>query len=281
MSFNSIPSTPSSSGPSGSGDHDGESPPAPAKSELWPETDHPALATLRDGSDEEKTAALHRLFRAYAPPLRRYIRHHWPLLQASDIDDLASEFITRCLTGEKAHFLTYKPALGAQQVRLRTYLATVLDNFLRNHCRRNRAQIRGGDRQFESLDTVKPAAHQEKSAGASGPSRGLDIEAYDRHWAQHIISISFVALETGTPNNREWLPILRPWILADPGQASLKEIAREKGCTHDSVRANLYRLRKCWRKAVRDAVCQTLVDPSEVDDELRHLAAVLSRHPQE
>lgn len=257
------------------------SPPSPQGGEGWPTTDHRTLEELRNGSAAEKEIALRRLFNAYSQPLCQYIRRHWPLLPASDVDDLAADFVTQCLTGEKAHFLTYEPARPGAPPRLRTYLRTILDNFLRNHHRSTQTQSRGGDRHFESLDTIRPAAHQEIQADGTGFSTAVDIEAYDRHWAQHIISVSFLALEKGTPATREWLPILRPWILADPGDSSLKEIAREKGGTHAAVRVHLYRLRKAWRQAVRHAVAQTVFHPDDVDDELRHLAAVLSRHPVE
>jgi RNA polymerase sigma-70 factor (ECF subfamily) len=250
-------------------------------SENWPDTDHPALTSLRHGSEADRETALRRLFIAYTPPLRNYIRQHWPQLGQTDIDDLVAEFITLCLTGEKAHFLTYDPWRNGSTARLRTYLRAILDNFLRNHRRSARARIRGGDCHFESLDTIRPAAHQETLADGADPPRGLDAEAYDRHWAQHVLGVSFRALESGTPTQREWLPVLRPWILADPGDASLKQIAIQRGCTHDSVRTHLHRLRKAWRQAVRDAVAQTVADPAEIDDELRHLAAVLARHPVE
>lgn len=272
-------STASSSEPSPSGG-DSRAPAFEGRSP-WPDTDHPALASLREGTEEEKEAALQRLFVAYTDPLRRYIRHHWPLLPQSDIDDLTSEFITLCLTGEKAHFLTYRQELDGSPARLRTYLRTILDNFLRKHRRNTRTQARGGACQFESLDTICPAAHQEIAADGNDHPPGVDIEAYDRHWAQHILSVSFQTLESGPPATREWLPILRPWILADPCGASLKEIALTKGCTHDSVRAQLHRLRKAWRKAVRQAVARTVTHPEDIDDELRHLATVLGRHPVE
>ena len=260
---------------------DGQLPPHPPVGEGWPDTDHSALTKLRAGSAADREIALGQLFVAYAPPLRRYIRHHWPLLPESEIDDLASEFATLCLTGDKAHFLTYDPDRMDAPVRLRTYLRTILDNFLRNHNRRGRAQIRGGDRHFESLDTVRPAAHQEAPLDDASPPSGVDIEAYDRHWAQHILSVAFGTLESGTPATREWLPILRPWILADPGAATLREIAEERGHTHAAVRTQLHRLRKSWRQAVREAVTRTLSRHDDIDDELRHLAAVLSRHPVE
>ncbi len=253
--------------------------PPPRAASAWPDTDHPALQKLRAGTTAERDAALRQLFQSYAQPLRRYIRQHWPLLPEADIDDLASEFTTLCLTGDKAHFLTYDPAREGPRVRLRTYLCGILDNFLSNQHRRAHAQIRGGNRRFESLDTTKPAAHQEMPVSDSTASPGVDTDAYDRHWAQHILSLAFKAVESGTDTTRTALPALRPWILADPGDATLKELARELGRTHAALRAQLHRLRKTWRQAVRQAVAQTVSHPDEIDDELRHLAAVLSRHP--
>lgn len=257
---------------------DGQTPPPDRGERNWPETDHPALTTLREGSAAEKEAVFRKLYEGYSPAIGRYIRHHWPLLQESDIDDFAAEFTTLCLTGEKAHLLAYDPQ---RPIRLRTYLCTILDNFLRNHRRRSRAKMRGGDRQFESLDTVRPAPHQEAPSEDAVALPGVDIEIYDRQWAQQLLSVAFSAVEKSSPTFREWLPILRPWILADPGDSTLKEIALEKGCTHASVRTHLHRLRKAWRQAIRDAVARTVSQPEDIDDELRHLATVLSRQSPE
>jgi DNA-directed RNA polymerase specialized sigma24 family protein len=257
------------------------SPPAPPRAaQVWPDTDHSALLKLRTGTAAEQDATLRQLFVAYALPLRRYIRQHWPLLPEADIDDYASEFTTLCLTGEKAHFLTYDPEREGPRARLRTYLCRILDHYLSNQHRRAHAQIRGGHRSFESLDTTNPAAHQELPVDCNQPP-GVDIDAYDRHWAQHVLSLAFSALEVGNETTRAALPLLRPWILADPGEVTLKETAKTLGRTHAALRAQLHRHRKEWRLAVRQAVAQTVSHPEDIDDELRHLAAVLSRHPME
>ena len=62
---------------------DGHLSPSPKGGESWPDTDHPTLTSLRDGSAAEKEEALRRLFITYSHPLRRYIRRHWPLLSES------------------------------------------------------------------------------------------------------------------------------------------------------------------------------------------------------
>lgn len=248
---------------------------------LWPETDHSALRNLRNGTPAEQEQALEQLFLAYSQPIRRYIRHHWPHLPQEDIDDISSEFATRCLTGTKAHFMTYDPDRSDRSVHLRTYLCTILNNFLINHHRRAHTQSRGGGMQFESLDTTQPAPHHETPDPGPISPDCVNIEAYDWHWAQHILSLAFGSLESGTKTSSEILPELRPWILADPGDSTLKELAQSLGRTHAALRAQLYRLRKTWRQSVREAVSQTVSHPDEIDDELRHLAAVLSRQMPE
>ena len=76
---------------------------------------------MRDGTAAEKEEALRQFFFACSPPLRSYIRQHWPRLPEEDIDDLATEFTTLCLTGDKAHFLTYDHGRAGSPARLRTY----------------------------------------------------------------------------------------------------------------------------------------------------------------
>jgi hypothetical protein len=262
--------------------NDSKPPPPPNRAvQSWPDTDHSALERLRDGSTAEKEQALRNLFLAYSTPLKRYIHQAWPMLSQADIDDLAAEFSTRCLTGENAHFLTYDSTRDGPPVRLRTYLCRVLDNYLTTKYRHAHAQMRGGLQRFESLDTTNPAAHQERPFESSGTPSGFDTDAYDRHWAQHVLSIAFHALESGNSATQASLHILRPWILADPGEATLKELAQRQGRTHAALRAQLHRLRKSWRHAVRHAVAQTVSHPDDIDDELRHLATVLSKHPPE
>ena len=65
-----------------------------SQNSVWPTTDHPALQKLRNGTPEEQQIALRDLFLSYQPAIRSYIRHKWPLLQTSDVEDLASEFGT-------------------------------------------------------------------------------------------------------------------------------------------------------------------------------------------
>lgn len=241
---------------------------------VWPSTDHPTLQKLRNGTPDERQAALRDLFLFYQPSIRIYIHHKWPRLQPPDVEDLASEFVILCLTGEKPHLLSYQQDGTGPRVLLRTYLGRLLDHYLTDRHRHANAQIRGGRHQFESLDTNHPDAHQEIPT-LIAPSLA-DAEIFDRHWAQAVLRRAFAAVETGNPTTRASVSALRPWILPDPDDATLKDLAQSLGRTHNALRAQLHRLRKAWRKAIREAVAETVSHPDEIDEELRHLARVLS-----
>ena len=59
-------------------------------------------------------------------------------------------------------------------------------------------------------------------------------------------------------------------MLRRPGRPSLN-------LTESALKSALFRLRARYREVLRQEVAQTVSDPREVDDEIRHLLEVLSR----
>ena len=53
------------------------------------------------------------------------------------------------------------------------------------------------------------------------------------------------------------------------------EIAREFGMTENAVRQASHRLRQRYRQLLREEIAQTVMAPGDIEDELRHLIAVL------
>jgi RNA polymerase sigma-70 factor (ECF subfamily) len=54
------------------------------------------------------------------------------------------------------------------------------------------------------------------------------------------------------------------------------ELASKLGVSEGTVKAAVHRLRQRYRHLLRDEIAQTVVEPAEVDEELRHLFAVLA-----
>jgi hypothetical protein len=61
----------------------------------------------------------------------------------------------------------------------------------------------------------------------------------------------------------------------EPDRPSPADTAEEFGMTVSAVRQASYRLRQRYRQVLREEVAQTVILPGDVDDEVRHLIAVL------
>jgi RNA polymerase sigma-70 factor (ECF subfamily) len=67
---------------------------------------------------------------------------------------------------------------------------------------------------------------------------------------------------------------LRPSLTgAEP--AHYRDVASELGMTETAVKAAVHRLRQRYGRLLRDEIADTVADPAEVDDEVRHLLAVV------
>ena len=56
-----------------------------------------------------------------------------------------------------------------------------------------------------------------------------------------------------------------------------REAAEQLGTSESAVKTLIHRMRKRHQELVRDEIAQTVEDTGDVDDELRHLIAVVSR----
>ena len=69
--------------------------------------------------------------------------------------------------------------------------------------------------------------------------------------------------------------ILSSCILNDSKEASFATLGAELGMSEGAARVTLHRMRESFRQILRAEVAATVESSSEVDDELRHLIAVL------
>jgi DNA-binding transcriptional MocR family regulator len=61
----------------------------------------------------------------------------------------------------------------------------------------------------------------------------------------------------------------------EPNHPSQAQIAHELGMTENAVKQAYHRLRERYREALREEIYHTVIAPGDVEDELRHLIAVL------
>ena len=102
--------------------------------------------------------------------------------------------------------------------------------------------------------------------------------AFDREWALAIVerALALLQRESDTAGQSAHFAALKPWLTPAGSPAPQSEVATHLGLSEGAVKVAIHRLRRRFREIVRAEVAQTLHDPAELDDEMRHLVAALA-----
>jgi len=219
----------------------------------------------QDKSSPDAAAALETLCRAYWYPLYAYVRGSGRSPQ--DAQDLTQEFFARLLAHDWLRVVL--PEKG----RFRTFLLVTLKRFLANEWHRDHAHKRGAGMRPLSLD-----AEVAEGRFAVEPPLAPD-ELYERRWAMTLLQESLERLQREFIQTRRApeFDCLKEWLTAERGHIPYAQIARELGTTEGAARVAVHRLRKRFRQCFRQSIAETVDAADDVDAEMRHVVAVLSR----
>jgi RNA polymerase sigma-70 factor (ECF subfamily) len=213
------------------------------------------------------TMALEHLCRAYWQPICAFARRKgW---SEEDAKDLTQQFFADLLARNGFH------GLGSRRGKFRTFLLTAFTHFLANEYDRVTAQKRGGGQALVSLDQF-PA----EALGGIPPAEALPPELhYDFHWAQAVLAAALQHLKSEiSPTDQPGLfDVLKPFLTASAGADEYALVAGKLGVKTSSIPVRIHRLRQRYRELVRAEVAQTVSSPLELEEEMRHLFAVLNR----
>lgn len=220
---------------------------------------------LRAGDSQapQSAEALEKLCRAYWYPLYAYVRRqgHTP----EDAQNLTQEFFSRLL--EKKQLRTADPERG----RFRSFLLTVLKRMLVAEWRHEHRQKRGGDALVFSLDE-----HEAEDRYHLEPADAATPETlYERRWAETVLDRVLTRLEEEYRRHTIGFTNLQPYLVEDKGAAPFAETAARLGVTESALKAVVYRLRCRYGELFREEIAHTVERPEEVEEEIRHLLAVL------
>ncbi|HEY9173840.1 MAG TPA: sigma-70 family RNA polymerase sigma factor [Verrucomicrobiae bacterium] len=222
----------------------------------------PTLWTVVLEAGAGTETALERLCRLYWLPINAYLRR-WGYNE-HDAEDFTQTFLAHLLAKDRL------AGIRRDKGRFRSYLLGALRNFVIDHNVRKRrletlplqAETPGDDRVREPVDPARtPEEEFERRFSLSLIQHALDRTRDD--YSQRGQAERFDAL-------RQFLPGEEP-------SCSQAEIGLRLGIPEGAVAKAVHDLRRRFAQAYRDAVRQTVNTSGEVDDEIKHHMAVLSR----
>jgi RNA polymerase sigma factor (sigma-70 family) len=217
-------------------------------------------------ADESARRALSIFSEAYWPPLYTFVRRRG--YSPADAQDVVQGFF--------AHLVEQNALSKADQEkgRLRTFLLSSLQNYMRDEHGRARALKRGGGQPAISLDQRTAEAE----AALSSSLHLDDMRSFDLTWASGIVRRTWEQLQKNlsAEGKAEWLSELKPFVdgggAAPPNQ---QEVAARLGVPIATLRTWLARLRHRYREILRAEVASTVSDAASVDQELHYLHQIL------
>ena len=236
-------------------------------SEAWFATTHwSVVLSARDKASPQSAEALEALCRAYWCPLYAYVRRqgHSP----HDAEDLTQEFFSRLLHKDYLH------AVAPEKGRFRTFLLVALKRFLADVQDRARAQKRGGGAVPLSID----AERAEQRYCVEPVDQMTPERIYERHWALTLLdrAMSRLGDEFVSAGKADEFEQLKGFLTAERGAIAHAEVAPKLGLSEGALRVAVHRLRRRFRELFREEIANTVASPGEIEEEVRHLMAVLS-----
>ncbi|MGV3659339.1 MAG: RNA polymerase sigma factor [Prosthecobacter sp.] len=243
----------------------------PAAQGLFPTTNWAGLrghAQSHAPWTEVKEGAMSHLYLAYARPLQVFLRQRGR--NELEAEELVHGFFAHAMTRD-----LLRHARQQQETRFRTYLLASLTHWLSDQRRRVMAQKRGGNTPHQPLH-----GDQDTLGGLDVADEGEDVaasQAYDREWAQTMVSQAMQALKEGyEKRGRGPLFAALRGILPGGGETRpYAEIASDLEMTEPAVRKAAHQLRAACAEFLRAEVARTLAEPEMVDEELRYLLHLL------
>jgi len=217
------------------------------------------------GQSPAAQEALEKLCRTYWRLVYSFIRREGT--GPDEAEDLTQSFFALLL--ERRNF----DAVRKEKGRLRSYLLTSLKHFLVSEHRRAVTLKRGKGQQPVPLDELSGAERSDME-----PADHLTAERiYERRWALTLMEQVLRRLkdEYCTAGNAVLFDSLKQLLPDEPGAPSRTEIASQLGITDNALRQALHRFRQRYQLLLREEISHTVAIASDVEDELRHLIAVL------
>ena len=211
--------------------------------------------------------ALARLCAIYWYPLYAYVRRRGQAVH--EAEDLIQEFFARLL--QRDFLQNVSPDKG----RFRSFLLASLKNFLANEWRRAQTQKRGGGIAPISLDGQRAESRYQLEPIDTAAPEAL----FERRWALTLMEQVMTRLRQEHARNEkaDLFDELKIFLTGEGKSMTYAELAAKHGVSESAVKMAVLRLRHRYGELLRLEIAQTVATPKEVEEEIRHLIAVVSQ----
>ena len=228
-------------------------------------TTHWSMVLEAQGESPAAQEALEKLCGIYWRPIYGFVRRQG--VQPEEAKDLTQGFFALIL--ERRDLDTVRKEKG----RLRSYLLTSLKHFLTNERSRAMTIKRGEGRRLIPLEAFR----ERERAGFEPTDPASADHIYERRWALTVLDQVLVRLgdEYRAAGKMPLFDQLQKSLTNEPDHPSQADTAHEFGMTENAVKQAFHRLRQRYRQLLREEIAHTVMVPGDIEDELRHLIAVL------
>jgi RNA polymerase sigma factor (sigma-70 family) len=220
--------------------------------------------------EEASRHALAELCKIYWRPVFTFICRRGR--SVADAQDLTQDFFLVVLEG------SLLKRADPNRGRFRSLLLKALQNFLIDDSVRKHARKRGGDVQFVSWDDWMAEAPSQLTVSAQALESWPAERLFDLRWAATVVEQALRRLREECESQKKLraFEVLQSCLGAEREDVSYPTLSQTLGVPEATVKRLVHRLRQRYRSLLRDEVAETVANPAEIDDEIRHLCAVLA-----
>ncbi len=228
-------------------------------------TTHWSVVLEAQGESPAAQEALEKLCRTYWRPIFAFLRRQ--SIPPEEAEDITQGFFAQLLERRSLD------AVRKEKGRLRSYLLGALKYFLADEQRRAMAIKRGKGQRLVPLEELRAENRVEVE-----PADPVTAEMiYERRWALTVLERVLNGLkdEYRAAGNAALFDSLKQLLPDEPGSPSQAQIAARLGMTENAVRQAFHRFRQRYQSLLREEIANTVATPGDIEDELRHLIAVI------
>lgn len=209
--------------------------------------------------------ALEKLCQIYWPPIYSFVQKKG--VDPEDAKDVTQKFFADLLVHRNLS------AVRKEKGRFRSYLLGALKHFFADEQRHVMAIKRGRGQRLISLEELSAPERTEMQ-----PVDSITAEQiYERQWASTLLErvLGLLKQEYIAADKGLLFDCLKQLLPDEPGSLSQADIAAQLGMTSNAVRQAFHRFRQRYQLLLREEIAHTVATPGDVEDELRHLIAVV------